>query len=316
MVVAEIMAAAGAPRCVLPRQPGQPSGADERGRQKRRGQDLAAGARISEPACHGCIGIGQAPGTGQVSLRTFTRNFPGRSGTRDDLVYLCSPETAAASALKGVITDPRDLKMTYPRIQEPEQYILDELSIITPSDALRTTEIVRARTSSPSGTDDLPATLEAEVILKVGTTSPRRHHSGGNKVLPRGPISKPSANVFSSRSRRGSPRNAGAKPPGGRGRDNYGQGSSREHAPWPRYLGVRAKIVKSFARIHKANLCNFGILPCFKDASDYRNISKGDMVVLPDVRRRIQSGDTEIRSKSARAPSWPSWTCPTASATT
>ena len=262
---------------------------------------LLAGARIHQSGCLGCIGMGQAPGTGQVSLRTFPRNFPGRSGTKDDQVYLCSPETAAAAALKGVITDPRDLgrEMEYPRIQDPEKYRVDESSIIFPSDELRKTEVVRGpNIKRLPEFEALPDTLEGEVILKVkDDISTDTIMPAGNRVLPlRSNIDAISEFVyyqidenFHKRCReKGNVIIVGG--------ENYGQGSSREHAALaPRYLGVRAKIVKSFARIHKANLCNFGILPLvFKNPDDYRIFEKGKKVVLPEVRRHLENGDREI----------------------
>lgn len=262
---------------------------------------LLAGARIHQSGCLGCIGMGQAPGTGQVSLRTFPRNFPGRSGTKDDQVYLCSPETAAAAALKGVITDPRDLgeEMDYPRIHDPEKYLVDESSIIHPSDKLRATEVVRGPNIKPlPDFDALPETLEAEVALKVGDNiSTDGIMPAGNRVLPlRSNIEAISEFVFYqiapdfSRECR---EKGNVVVIGG---ENYGQGSSREHAALaPRYLGVRAKIAKSFARIHKANLCNFGILPLtFKDPADYEKFEKGKKVTFPGVRKHLEGGDTEI----------------------
>lgn len=262
---------------------------------------LLAGARIHQSGCLGCIGMGQAPGTGQVSLRTFPRNFPGRSGTKDDQVYLCSPETAAAAALKGVITDPRDLgaEMSYPRIVDPEKYLVDESSITFPDPALARTEILRGPNIRPLPEfDPLPDSFSAEVAIVVGDNiSTDTIMPAGNKVLPlRSNIEAISEFVFYQIA----PdffRQAKARAPvvviGG---DNYGQGSSREHAALaPRHLGVRAKIVKSFARIHKANLCNFGILPLtFKDPRDYERFRQGARVVFPEVRRLIASGAGEI----------------------
>jgi aconitate hydratase len=262
---------------------------------------LAAGARIHEPGCLGCIGMGQAPGTGQVSLRTFPRNFPGRSGTKDDRVYLCSPETAAAAALKGVITDPRDFarEIPYPRIKEPKKYLIDEASIIFPSDGLRKTEVVRGPNIKPlPRLTPLPEMIDAVVVLMVGDNiSTDTIMPAGNQVLPlRSNIEAISEFIYSqidadfSRECR---EKGSVVIVGG---DNYGQGSSREHAALgPRYLGVCAKIVKSFARIHKANLCNWGILPLtFKDPSDYESFRKGSRVVFPEVRKRIEKGDVEI----------------------
>lgn len=262
---------------------------------------LRAGARIHEPGCLGCIGMGQAPGTGQVSLRTFPRNFPGRSGTKDDRVYLCSPETAAAAALKGVITDPRDLakEMRYPRIKDPRKYVIDDASIVFPSDKLRKTEVIRGPNIKPiPKLAPLPEKLEAEVVLKVGDNiSTDAIMPAGNKILPlRSNIEAISEFIFSQIDP-DFPRECKEKGAvvviGG---ENYGQGSSREHAALgPRYLGVCAKIVKSFARIHKANLCNWGILPLiFKDPLDYERINKGSRVVFPEVRRLIEEGVKEI----------------------
>ncbi len=260
-----------------------------------------AGARVHEPGCQGCIGMGQAPGTGEVSLRTFPRNFPGRSGTRDDKVYLCSPETATAAALKGVITDPRDLagEIAYPRIEDPKQYILDERSIVFPSDELRKTGIVRGPNIRPlPALEPLPVTFIATVALKVGdNVSTDAIMPAGNRILPlRSNIEAISNFVYSQID----PGFAQAAKAMGTvviiGGENYGQGSSREHAALaPRYLGVRAKIVKSFARIHKSNLCNFGILPLmFKLPTDYDRLNKGARLVFPDVRKRIERGDVEI----------------------
>jgi aconitate hydratase len=262
---------------------------------------LLAGARIHQSGCLGCIGMGQAPGTGQVSLRTFPRNFPGRSGTKDDQVYLCSPETGAAAALKGVITDPRDLgrEIAYPRIADPDQYLVDEGSFIFPTDELRQTEIVRGPNIKPfPELDALPENLAAEVAIKVGDNlSTDGIMPAGSEILPlRSNIEAISAYVFhlvdpDFVSRIKAMGNAVVI-----GGDNYGQGSSREHAALaPRFLGVRAKLAKSFARIHKANLCNFGILPLtFKNPKDYETIQPGDQVVFPEIRRRLKAGDTEI----------------------
>ena len=262
---------------------------------------LFSGARLHEPGCQGCIGMGQAPGTGEVSLRTFPRNFPGRSGTKDDQVYLCSPETAAAASLTGVITDPRDLgkEMEYPRIKDPERYVIDESSIVFPSEELRKTEIIRGpNIKALPKLEPLPDTLEAEVVLKVGDNiSTDTIMPAGNRVLPfRSNIEAISEFVYSQVDPdffKHSREKGTVVIVGG---ENYGQGSSREHASLaPRYLGVRAKIVKNFARIHKSNLCNFGILPLtFKDPADYDRIEQGTTVKLPDVRRYVEQGDREI----------------------
>jgi len=262
---------------------------------------LLAGARIHQSGCLGCIGMGQAPGTGQVSLRTFPRNFPGRSGTKDDQVYLCSPETGVAAALRGVITDPRDLgsEMAYPHIKDPETYLVDESSIIFPSEGLRQTVVKRGPNIKPFPEfEALPETLEATVAIKVGDNlSTDGIMPAGSKILPlRSNIDAISEFVFHLVDPEFVERIKKMDNAVVIGGDNYGQGSSREHAALaPRYLGVRAKIVKNFARIHKANLCNFGIVPLtFKNPRDYDDIQVGDRLVFDDLRRHLEQGATEI----------------------
>jgi aconitate hydratase len=262
---------------------------------------LMAGARIHESGCLGCIGMGQAPGTGQVSLRTFPRNFPGRSGTKDDQVYLCSPETAVAAALKGIITDPRDLseEITYPRIQDPSKYLIDPSAIISPPLELGKTEVIRGPNIKPLPyMEPLPDRLEAEVVIKVADNiSTDTIMPAGSKVLPlRSNIEAISEFVYYQLNPdfyRECKQKGNVAVIGG---ENYGQGSSREHAALaPRYLGIRVKIAKSFARIHKANLCNFGILPLvFKDVGDFDRLKKGSKLVFPDVRRLVEEGAQEI----------------------
>jgi aconitate hydratase len=262
---------------------------------------LTAGARIHESGCLGCIGMGQAPGTDQISLRTFPRNFPGRSGTKNDKVYLCSPETAAAAALKGVITDPRDLsaEMTYPRIKDPKKYFINKASIITPANDFINKEIKRGPNIKPlPEMQALPETLEAEVAIKVGDNiSTDTIMPAGSKILPlRSNIEALSEFVFYQIEpdfHKACREKGNIMVVGG---ENYGQGSSREHAALaPRFLGVRVKIAKSFARIHKANLCNFGIIPLrFKSMEDYNSVNKGAKVVLPNVRTLIEKGEFEI----------------------
>ncbi len=262
---------------------------------------LRAGARIHESGCLGCIGMGQAPGTGQVSLRTMPRNFPGRSGTKDDQVYLCSPETVAAAALTGVITDPRDLgeKMSYPHIEDPKEYIVDEFSIVRPSEKLKDTEVVRGPNIAPlPAFEALPQSLETKVVLVVGDNiSTDTIMPAGSKVLPlRSNIPAISRFVFSIIDE-DFPRKceeAGAVTL--IGGENYGQGSSREHAALaPRYLGVRAVLAKSFARIHLANLCNYGILPLvFANPDDYGLIKAGAKIVFRDLRSLLTQGAAEL----------------------
>ncbi len=262
---------------------------------------LLGGARIHQSGCLGCIGMGQAPGTGQNSLRTFPRNFPGRSGTKDDKVYLCSPETGIVSAIKGVVTDPRDMgnEMAYPKIRDPETYLVDESSILFPSDALRRTEVERGPNIKPFPEfEALPEHLEAEVAIKVGDNiSTDGIMPAGSRVLPlRSNIAAISEFVFNLVDPDFVVRIKKMDRAVVIGGENYGQGSSREHAALaPRYLGVRVKIAKSFARIHKANLCNFGIVPLtFKDPEDYKGIRAGDRLSFPDLRRHLEEGDTEI----------------------
>ena len=262
---------------------------------------LLAGTRIHQSGCLGCIGMGQAPGTDEVSLRTFPRNFPGRSGTANDQVYLCSPETATASGIRGVISDPRDMaaEMDYPRIPEPERYRVDTSSIVFPTAETMQTEVVFGPNIKPfPELEELPEDLRARVALTVADNiSTDEIMPAGSKVLPlRSNIEAISEYVFyqvdpefHTRCRE----YGNAVVVGG---ENYGQGSSREHAALaPRYLGVRAKLVKSFARIHKANLCNFGILPLtFKDPADYDQFTQDTTVEIKNLRQRLHNGDEEI----------------------
>ncbi len=265
---------------------------------------LLAGARIHESGCLGCIGMGQAPGSGQVSLRTFPRNFPGRSGTKDDKVYLCSPETAAAAALTGVITDPRDLgkEMAYPRIQDPEKYLIDESSLIFPDKGKRDVEVLRGPNIRPlPAMNPLPETLEARITLRVEDNITTDHiMPAGSQILPlRSNIDAISTYVFTQVDPDFPRRSKEAGVVAVIGGENYGQGSSREHAALaPRYLGVRVKLAKSFARIHKANLCNFGILPLtFVNPDDYALCAPGALLTIRDVRHKVEKGDTEITAE-------------------
>jgi aconitate hydratase len=268
---------------------------------------LRAGAVINEPGCLGCIGMGQAPGTGQVSLRTFPRNFPGRSGTADDRVYLCSPETAAAAAVKGVITDPRELEaeMKYPRVRDPERYLTETSAILFPPADGRGVEIARGPNIRPfPELEALPEAFDAEIVLVVGdNVSTDTIMPAGNRVLPlRSNIEAISRHVFSPLEEDfpGRCRAVGnAVIVAG---ENYGQGSSREHAALaPRYLGVRAKIAKSFARIHKANLINFGVLPLtFADPEDYGRLKRGGKIRFVELRKRIERGEAEIPVRVGR----------------
>ncbi len=262
---------------------------------------LMSGVSIHQSGCLGCIGMGQAPGTDQISLRTFPRNFPGRSGTKGDKVYLCSPETAAAAGIYGVITDPRKLVeiKPYPAVQNPEKYLLDDSGIIFPLEDGSDVEIKTGPNILPfPDFDALPDNLQATVIISLGDNITTDHiMPAGNKVLPlRSNIPAISEHVFEQVDAAFPARALAA----GNGvviaGENYGQGSSREHAAIaPRYLGIRVKIVKSFARIHKANLVNFGILPLvFKNPADMDLFKQGDQVTIPNVRQLIESGATQI----------------------
>jgi aconitate hydratase len=260
---------------------------------------VEAGARIHESGCLGCIGMGQAPATGTVSLRTFPRNFKGRSGTRDDQVYLCSPETAAASALTGRITDPRTLG-DMPEIPYPQKFKYKSDWFIQPSADPDSVEIIRGPNIQPLP-DFVPLadSLEAAVLIKVGDNiSTDIIMPAGNRVLPyRSNIPAISGFVFEIIDPEFPAR---AKERGGGivvGGENYGQGSSREHAALaPRYLGVCAKISKSFARIHKANLVNFGILPLvFADPADYESIEQDNKISIPNIKRAVADGTSEIQ---------------------
>jgi aconitate hydratase len=245
---------------------------------------IRAGARIIENACGPCIGIGQAPPTGGVSLRTFNRNFKGRSGTQDAKVYLVSPETAVASALSGEITDPRKLK-EYPKITLPEKFLISDSMFIFPTEQLRATEIVMGPNIKPLPTfQPLQGKLKGEVLLKVGDNiSTDDVLPGGSEIMSmRSNIPEISKFTFCRVDATFAQR---AIQKGGDfivGGENYGQGSSREHAALaPKYLGVKVVLAKSFARIHLANLINFGILPLtFADRQDYEQIAQGDTLEL------------------------------------
>jgi aconitate hydratase len=259
---------------------------------------IRAGARLHQAGCNGCIGMGQAPATGRISLRTVPRNFPGRSGTREDQIYLCSPETAAASALTGVITDPRTLQMAYPRFEEPGRVIVNTEMLIPPTSAGEQVELVKGpNIQSLPPFEPLPDGLEGPVLIKLGdNVSTDEIMPAGEQVLPyRSNIEAISKFVFrgvdeSYYERALRHQRSGSLIVGGR---NYGQGSSREHAAIaPRYLGVRAVVAKSFARMHYQNLINFGILPLtFANPDDWNRIAPGDVLRLPDVREAIQRGN-------------------------
>jgi len=247
---------------------------------------LSAGARIQQSGCLGCIGMGQAPGTGWVSLRTFPRNFPGRSGTENDQVYLCSPEVAVAAAVKGVITDPRDLG-TYPHVQPLEKEIVDDTMIVYPTDGKDVKLTKGPNIITLPELDPLPDTLKAPVLLKVGDNITTDHiMPAGAAILPlRSNIPAIAEHVYVHVAPTFPARAKEAKQCIVVGGDNYGQGSSREHAALaPRYLGLRVVITKLFARIHRANLANFGILPLtFKNPADYDAVDQDDVLELKNL---------------------------------
>ncbi len=264
------------------------------------GDMIDAGARILESACGPCIGMGQSPNSGGISLRTFNRNFEGRSGTKDGQIYLVSPETAAASALTGYLTDPRTLG-DMPEFKLPDVFTVNDNMVTLPADEkdMDSVEIKLGPNIKPyPETHPLLETIDAPVSLKVGDNITTDHiMPAGAKILPlRSNIPKISEHCFAVCDEEFPKR---AKALGQSiivGGANYGQGSSREHAALaPLYLGVKAVLVKSFARIHRANLINAGILPLtFVNEADYDKIAQGDQLVLTGVRKAVEEGRTEL----------------------
>lgn len=254
---------------------------------------IDAGARILECACGPCIGMGFSPNSKGVSLRTFNRNFLGRSGTKDGQVYLVSPETAAASALTGYITDPTTLP-PIAQPQQPDRFRINDDGIIAPLPAAEAeaAEVLRGPNIKPfPETSPLDDHMEAAVILKVGDNITTDHiMPAGSKVLPyRSNVPKISEFCFSVVDETFAARAKAAGKGFIVGGSNYGQGSSREHAALaPLYLGIKAVIAKSFARIHAANLVNAGILPLiFENPDDYDQVEQGDMLRLENVRAAL-----------------------------
>ena len=257
---------------------------------------IDAGARILESACGPCIGMGQSPNSGGVSLRTFNRNFEGRSGTADAGIYLVSPEVAAASALTGCLTDPRTLG-EMPEIKLPERFIVNDNMIEKPAsvEEADSVEIKYGPNIKPFPTSvELPESIEAPAILKVGDNITTDHiMPAGAKILPyRSNIPYLSNFCFRQCDEKFSERCKAAGKGFIIGGANYGQGSSREHAALvPLYLGIKAVIAKSFARIHCANLINAGIMPfTFADGSDYDRIDTDDVLALEGIREKIADG--------------------------
>ncbi len=261
---------------------------------------ISAGARILESACGPCIGMGQSPNSAGVSLRTFNRNFEGRSGTKDAGIYLVSPEVAAASALTGYLTDPRELGEA-PVVEMPEKFIVNDNMIEPPAspEEAKDVEVLRGPNIKPfPETAPLPEEITAKAILKVGDNITTDHiMPAGAKILPlRSNIPKISEHCFTVCDET-FPERIKAEGKGIIiGGSNYGQGSSREHAALaPLYLGVKAVITKSFARIHIANLVNAGILPfTFKNEEDYDKIDQMDELALPNIKNAIENKESVV----------------------
>ncbi|MCC8130732.1 MAG: aconitate hydratase [Ruminococcus sp.] len=261
---------------------------------------IDCGARILESACGPCIGMGQSPNSAGVSLRTFNRNFLGRSGTKDAQVYLISPETAAASALTGVLTDPRTLG-DMPEFKMPEEFVINDNMVALPATPEEAPSVEIKRGPNIKGypkTSPLPESIEAECSLKVGDNITTDHiMPAGSKILPlRSNIPEISKHCFEVVDTEFPARALSLGTSIIVGGSNYGQGSSREHAALaPLYLGIKAVVVQSFARIHKANLINAGILPLtFETESDYSKISQGDKLSLENLREAVATGDTVV----------------------
>lgn len=266
-----------------------------------------AGARINESACLGCIGMGQAPGTDWVSIRSFNRNWKGRSGNPNDQVYLASPEVCIAAAVFGKLTDPRKLG-EYPNVEWPNSLIIDDTLIVPPVKDRSKIEIIRGPNIKPlPRKEPLENNIEAEILLTVGDNiSTDAIMPAGSKILPlRSNVPAISEFVFQSIDSNFVERAKKAKENGGGviiGGTNYGQGSSREHAAIaPMYLGIKVVIAKAFARIHKENLVNFGILPLtFANPDDHAKIKQGDKLVFTGIRNAIEKGEEIINAQAGK----------------
>lgn len=261
---------------------------------------IDAGARILESACGPCIGMGQSPNSGGISLRTFNRNFEGRSGTKDGQIYLVSPELAAASAINGYLTDPRTLG-EMPEFKLPEAFEINDNMVAEPApvEEMDSVEVLRGPNIKPfPQTAPLLDTIDAACSLKVGDNITTDHiMPAGAKILPlRSNIPAISKHCFAVCDEAFPDRALTLGKSIIVGGSNYGQGSSREHAALaPLYLGVKAVLVKSFARIHRANLINAGILPLtFVNEADYDKIGQGDELLLENVRQAVIDGKTEL----------------------
>jgi len=261
---------------------------------------VRAGARLHQAGCNGCIGMGQAPASGSNSLRTVPRNFPGRSGTKEDSVFLCSPETATASALAGRITDPRDLGIPYPKVELPEQQImnLEMLLAPLPPEEARKVELIKGpNIASLPDLEPIADEIELPVLLKVGDDiSTDEIMPAGGRALPfRSNIPRISEFAFDVIDDTYARRAKEVRDRGGHvvvGGDNYGQGSSREHAALaPRFLGLRLVIARTFARIHWQNLVNFGVLPLtFTEPADYGALERDDVIHIIGLHQALKRG--------------------------
>jgi aconitate hydratase len=273
---------------------------------------VQSGARIHQAGCNGCIGMGQAPATGRNSLRTVPRNFPDRSGTAEDSVFLVSPETATASALTGKITDPRDLEelygMSYPKFTEPDEVIINTEMLLAPPENGQDTELVKGPNISTMPDFDELSDFSVPVLLKMGDNiSTDEILRAGAEVLPFRSnipeISKFTLDVvdknFHDRAMEAKDEYDGHVVVAG---ENYAQGSSREHAAIaPRYLGQRAVIAKSYARIGWQNLANFGIVPLeFKNEEDYEDIDQGDILSVSDIRSAIENDEDVVLTNETK----------------
>lgn len=272
---------------------------------------IGAGARILESACGPCIGMGQSPNSGGISLRTFNRNFEGRSGTKDAGIYLVSPEVAAASALTGYLTDPRDLGQA-PTVEMPEHFTINDNMIEPPAspEEAASIEVLRGPNIKPfPKTEPLPESITAKAVLKVGDNITTDHiMPAGAKILPyRSNIPHLSQFCFGVCDE-SFPERIKAEGKGIIiGGANYGQGSSREHAALvPLYLGVKAVITKSFARIHVANLVNAGILPfTFANEADYDRIDQMDQLELADIRTAMENNTPVVLKNLTKNEEYP-----------
>ena len=261
---------------------------------------IESGARILESACGPCIGMGQTPASDTASLRTFNRNFPGRSGAPNDQVYLASPEVAAVSALAGEITDPRKSGAP-PSLATPQEFVIDDDLIIPPTESADGVDVARGPNIKPLPlAQPLPQTIAAPVLIKLGDNVSTDHIlPAGSKILPlRSNIPAISEYVFHYVDPEFA---AKAKESGASiivGGSNYGQGSSREHAALaPMYLGVAAVLATTYARMHHTNLVNFGIIPLvFADEADYDRVNVGDALEIPDVRDAVRGGQVTVRN--------------------